>query len=228
MKTNIKIFSVLITIIIPLLLIMTSIRILLNPFFLDYEYNQPTFPADEYGFTKADRLHWGKLSLQYLTNSAGIEFLEELKFEDGQPIYNERELSHMLDVKNLIQLMIKVMVPLAALLLISWLLAWRMGWQQQFWRTVSHGGWATLGLIALILAGVVLNFDALFDGFHRIFFTGSTWLFYTNDTLIRLFPEKLWSDAFIFMGIFTLAGAVICTFLGFRLASRVHHTQEIK
>lgn len=222
MKTNIRVFSILITIIIPLLLIMTSIRILLNPFFLDYEYNLPSFPADDYGFSKDDRLHWGKLSLQYLTNSAGIEFLEELKFEDGQPIYNERELSHMLDVKNLIQLMIKVMIPLAALLLISWVLAWRMGWLQQFWRAVSRGGWATLGLIAMILAGVVLNFDALFAGFHSIFFTGSTWLFYTSDTLIRLFPEKLWSDAFIFMGIFTLAGGVICTFLGFRLASKNH------
>jgi integral membrane protein (TIGR01906 family) len=222
MKTNIRIFSILIAIAVPLLLMMVSIRILLNPFFLDYEYNLPSFPADEFGFSKADRLHWGKLSLQYLTNNAGSEFLANLKFEDGQPIYNERELSHMLDVKNLIQLMIKIMIPLAIFLVISWILAWRLGWLAQFWKSISQGGWLTLGLIVLILVGVVLNFDALFTGFHRIFFSGSTWLFYTNDTLIRLFPEKLWSDAFTFMGVFTLAGGVICTFLGFRLASKNH------
>ena len=222
MKTNIKIFSVLITIAVPLLLLMTSIRILLNPFFLDYEYNLPSFPADEFGFSKADRLHWGKLSLQYLTNDAGIEYLADLKFENGNPIYNERELSHMLDVKNLIQLMIKIMIPLAAFLLVTWLLAWRIGWLPQFWKAVSQGGWATLALIALVLLGVLLDFDALFTGFHRIFFTGSTWLFYVDDTLIRLFPEKLWSDAFTFMGALTLAGGVICTFLGARLAHKTH------
>jgi integral membrane protein (TIGR01906 family) len=220
MKTNIRIFSILIAIIVPLLLMMTSIRILLNPFYLDYEYNLPNFPADEFGFTKADRLHWGKLSLVYLTNSAGPEYLADLKFDDGQPIYNERELSHMLDVKNLVQLMIKIMIPMAAFLVIAWILAWRMGWTTQFWKSVSLGGWLTLGMIALILVGTVINFDALFTGFHHLFFTGSTWLFYTNDTLIRLFPEKLWSDAFTFMCVFTLATGVICTFLGARLAHK--------
>ena len=220
MRANIRIFSVLISIIVPLLLMMTSIRVLLNPFFLDYEYNQPNFPADEFGFSKADRLNWGKLSLVYLTNNAGPEFLAELKFENGDPIYNERELSHMVDVKNLVQLMVKIMLPMAAFLVLAWILAWRLGWIPQFWKSVSLGGWLTLGMIGLILVGTVINFDALFTGFHHLFFTGSTWLFYTNDTLIRLFPEKLWSDAFTFMGVFTLAGGVICTFLGARLAHK--------
>ncbi|MBA3075593.1 MAG: TIGR01906 family membrane protein [Anaerolineae bacterium] len=220
MKTNIRIFSVLISIIVPLLLMMTSIRILLNPFFLDYEYNLPNFPADEFGFSKADRLHWGKLSLDYLTNSAGPEFLADLKFEDGDPIYNERELSHMLDVKNLVQLMIKIMLPMAGFLVLAWVLAWRLGWIPHFWKSISQGGWLTLGLIGLVLIGTVINFDAIFTTFHRLFFTGNTWLFYFDDTLIRLFPEKLWSDAFTFMGVFTLAGGVICTFLGARLAHK--------
>jgi len=220
MKTNIRIFSVLISIIVPLFLMMTSIRVLLNPFFLDYEYNQPNFPADEFGFSKADRLHWGKLSLDYLTNREGPEFLADLKFDDGAPIYNERELSHMVDVKNLVQLMIKIMLPMSVFLVLAWIFAWRLGWKSEFWRSVSLGGWLTLGMIGLVLIGTVINFDALFTGFHHLFFTGSTWLFYTNDTLIRLFPEKLWSDAFTFMGVFTLAGGVICTFLGARLAHK--------
>jgi uncharacterized membrane protein len=63
----------------------------------------------------------------------------------------------------------------------------------------------------------MIDFDALFRGFHAIFFKGDTWLFYTSDTLIRLFPEKLWSDAFTFMGIFTLAGAILCALVAPRL-----------
>lgn len=217
-----RLLAILIIIAVPIFLMMSSIRILLNPFFLNYEYNLTNFPEDEFGFTKADRLNWGTLSLKYLTNSAGPEFLADLKFENGDPIYNQRELGHMIDVKNLVQLMIRIWIPITLFLFVAFLIAWRMKWLERFWKAISTGGWATLGLIGMILVGVVFNFDALFTGFHRIFFTGDTWLFYTSDTLIRLFPEKLWSDAFTFMGVFTLAGAVIFTFLGARLSHKHH------
>jgi uncharacterized membrane protein len=32
-----------------------------------------------------------------------------------------------------------------------------------------------------------------------LFFEGSTWLFPTSDTLIRLFPQQFWVDAFVLM-----------------------------
>jgi integral membrane protein (TIGR01906 family) len=197
---------------------MTSIRILINPFFLDYEYNLPAFPQDEFGFSTQDRLQWGKQSLDYLTNRSGIESLANLKFENGNPIYNERELSHMLDVKNLVQLMIKIWFAIIIFLVVIGILAWRMDSLKQYWKAISNGGWFTIGLILLVLAGVLINFDALFTGFHRIFFNGDTWLFYSDDTLIRLFPEKLWSDAFTFMGIFTLTAAIVSAIVGARLS----------
>ncbi|MCX6053971.1 MAG: TIGR01906 family membrane protein [Chloroflexi bacterium] len=215
-----RLFSVLLTIAVPIFLMMSSIRILINPFFLDYEYKLSSFPADEFGFSTQDRLNWGKLSLNYLTNSAGPEFLSNLKFSDGRPIYNERELGHMIDVKNLVQLMIKIWLSLLLFLTLIALVSWKLDWISHFWKAISNGGWLTLGLIGLILAGVMINFDALFTGFHRIFFTGDTWLFFVDDTLIRLFPEKLWSDAFTFMGVFTLASAVICVFVGIRLSQK--------
>jgi integral membrane protein (TIGR01906 family) len=220
MKKWARIPSALVTIAIPLLLIMSSIRILINPFLLDYEYSLPNFPPDEFGFSTTDRLNWGKLSVNYLTNQAGIEYLADLKFENGDPIYNERELSHMLDVKNLVQLMIKIWLGVIAFLVIMAIFAWKAKWLKDFFWGISRGGWLTIGLIALIIAGVLINFDGLFTGFHRIFFSGDTWLFYSDDTLIRLFPIKLWSDAFLFMGIFTLAGSVILALAGDRISKK--------
>ena len=220
MKKVYSVLAVLVTILVPFLLIMTSIRILLNPFFLDYEYNLPNFPADEFGFTTQDRLDWGKISLDYLTNREGIDFLADLRFEDDTPFYNERELSHMLDVKNLIQ---KALVAwYCAIGILAALYVWSRlkNWSEVFWRGVSRGGLLTVGLIGAVLIGVVLNFDVLFEQFHHLFFTGDTWLFYTNDSLIRLFPEKLWSDAFIFMGVFTLAGAIILLMPGVRFLKK--------
>jgi integral membrane protein (TIGR01906 family) len=204
---------------------MGAIRILLNPFFLDYEYNLPNFPVDEFGFNTADRLYWGNISLNYLVNDQGIDFLGNLKFADGTSFYNERELSHMLDVKNLIQASLKYWYATIVALLLLWFWSWRKKWSDIYWRGVARGGILTVAIIIAVLVEVALNFDALFRGFHAIFFTGGTWLFYINDSLIRLFPEKLWSDAFLFMGIFTLTGAIVLGFFGLRFSQRKQITQ---
>jgi len=42
----------------------------------------PYFPADEYGFTKEDRLKWAPFALDYLVNSADISYLGDLTFDD--------------------------------------------------------------------------------------------------------------------------------------------------
>jgi len=220
MKKLFSVLGVLVTILIPFLLIMTSARIIMNPFFLDYEYNLSNFPPDEFGFTTQDRLHWGKISLNYLFNREGIEFLQNLKFDDGTALYNERELSHMLDVKVLVQAALKVWYAIIAFLFLVWVFAQIIHAKKKFWRAVSFGGWLTIFFILLALAAILIDFDALFRDFHAIFFTADTWLFYINDTLIRLFPEKLWSDAFTFVGVFTLVGAVLCGILGQRISQR--------
>lgn len=198
-----------ISLIVPIFLIMSSIRLLLNPIFLQLEYRAPDFPPDTYGFTLEDRLKWSQISLDYLVNDAGISFLADQKFTDGTPIYNERELSHMVDVKTLIQKMIIAWDFIAFFLIATFFWAWRTGWLREYWLGVSRGGWITLGLIAAILVGVFASFSALFTSFHRIFFSGDTWLFLFSDTLIRLFPMRLWQDAFIFMGLFTLVGGLL-------------------
>src|ERR1700690_1797394 len=93
----------LITLLVPLALIGLGVRILLTPLFPNIEYRLPDFPADEYGFTMQDRLHWGPYGINYLLNNADISYLGDLKFADGKPLFNERELSHMHDVKIVTQ-----------------------------------------------------------------------------------------------------------------------------
>ena len=220
MKALLKVLTLSVTLCIPFFLLMGSINILLKPIFLDYEYGLPGFPADDFGFSTVDRLKWGNHSLAYLTNQVNDDYLATLKFEDGSPLYNERELKHMLDVRNLVQAAVKAWYIVTAFLIAAGLSLWKAGALKSYWKAISYGGWLTLGLILAIIAAVLINFDALFAGFHAIFFEGDTWLFFTNDTLIRLFPEKLWSDAFIYMGIFTLVGAILCVFVAGRLAQK--------
>ena len=213
--TILKIFTKwLIALTLPFMLIMLSIRILFTPLFLNIEYKMPGFPVDTFGFSTEDRLIWGKASMQYLFNTEGSQLLEDLRYEDGTSIYNQRELSHMVDVKILLQTALKIFYALGGLYLFIIGLVYNRKWIKTFWLALSNGGWLTIGIIALILSSIAISFDALFTTFHKIFFTGDTWLFYYSDTLIRLFPMRLWRDAFISMGVITLGLALFFAFFG--------------
>jgi integral membrane protein (TIGR01906 family) len=204
-----------VTLIVPIALIGIGLRVLLTPLFLQVEYNMPYFPPDQFGFTKADRLKWAPYALNYLTNSADISYLADLKFDDGKPLYNERELSHMNDVKRVTQGALQVWYVALALLALLGVWAWIGGWGQAYCLGLMRGGWLmvllaiTIGVIALV--GISVNpdiFFTFFAGFHSLFFEGDSWLFLFSDTLIRLFPIRFWQDAFLFAALIALGGGV--------------------
>jgi integral membrane protein (TIGR01906 family) len=205
-----------VTILIPLVLIGLAIRVLLTPLFYQLEYNMPYFPPDEYGFTKADRLKWAPYAVNYLINNADISYLGDLKFDDGSPLYNERELRHMQDVKNVTRGALRLWYISLVLLLGLGIWAWFGGWWQYFLLGLKRGGWLMVGLAALIAAiviiGIAINpnvFDNFFVLFHSLFFEGNSWLFYFSDTLIRLFPIRFWQDAFLWAAVIALGGGLL-------------------
>ncbi|MGE5776312.1 MAG: TIGR01906 family membrane protein, partial [Chloroflexota bacterium] len=210
-----SILSWLVSILVPVALIGLGLRVLLTPLFLQVEYNLPYFPADEYGFTKEDRLKWAPYALNYLTNSEDIHYLSDLQFDDGQPLYNERELSHMDDVKQVTQGALRIWYVTLALLLGLGIWAWFGGWQQAYRLGVRRGGWLIVGLAAaiglIVVVGIAVNPNVFWDffaGFHSLFFEGNSWLFLYSDTLIRLFPIRFWQDAFLWAAALALAGGI--------------------
>ncbi|HEY9089332.1 MAG TPA: TIGR01906 family membrane protein [Anaerolineaceae bacterium] len=216
MKRLIPVLSAIIIVVLPFFLIITAVRIMITPLYARLEYNSPGFPADPYGFTKEDRLYWSEFAINYLVNDSDITYLGDLYFPDGQPLYNARELSHMLDVKNLVQAAYRAWWVLLAVLAGLGIWAWLGGWWYGYRRALNRGGWATLGLIGFVLVAVTVSFSALFTQFHRLFFSGDTWIFEYSDTLIRLFPMRFWRDAFILVGALSISGALLCIFAGRR------------
>jgi len=200
-----------ITILIPVIILMISIRLMISPAFAQIEYRLPGFPDDPYGFTLDDRKRWSEPAINYLVNSEGIEFLEVLKFDNGEPIFIDRELSHMQDVKAVVTGMRIALVGVVVVVSGVTVVMVKSGKRDQVLKAYRHGGWGLVGLIAAILIFVTLNFDQLFTWFHQLFFESGTWQFYTSDTLIRLFPMRFWQDAFIFVGLLSLilAGLII-------------------
>jgi len=198
-----------ITILVPIVLFMLTIRLLITPIFAQVAYRLPGFPPDPFGFTQSDRLKWSEPTILYLINNDDISALEELEFEDGTPIYNAQELSHMVDVKVLVFGMRVALTITMILLALFSFLAVRRGLENRLWSAYNRGGWALVGFIGFILVFVGLSFSNLFTWFHQIFFESGTWQFYTSDTLIRLFPMRFWRDAFIFVGMMSLLLGVL-------------------
>jgi len=209
------ILSSLVAVLVPIALIGLGLRVLLSPLFLQIEYNMPYFPPDEFGFTKEDRLKWAPYALDYLINDEDISYLGDLTFEDGTPLYNERELRHMDDVKLVTQSALRVWYVSLAILLLLGVWAWFSGWWLEYRLGLMRGGWLMIGLavtVALIVViGIAINpdiFFSFFTGFHSLFFEGDSWLFLYSDTLIRLFPIRFWQDAFLWAAVIALGGGI--------------------
>jgi integral membrane protein (TIGR01906 family) len=209
-------------VLVPIALIGLGVRLLLTPQYLALEYRLPGFPADEYGFTTEERLQWGTFGINYLLNDAPRSYLGELNFSSGEALFSERELSHMQDVKYVVQGVLRIWY--LALFILAALATW--GWRTGK-LTAYRGGLRLGGLLTLAIAGLAGIIGTLgasgsgdlfwqfFSGFHGLFFSGDSWLFAYSDTLIRLYPLRFWQDTVLYIGALTALGAGALVY-GFR------------
>lgn len=213
-KTNLeRILSGVITVSIPVVICVLSISFLLSQVFMNLEYQRPNFPEDQYGFSTEERLDFGNQTRSYLVTNTKLDGLRDLKFDSGDPLYVERELEHLEDVKIVLQGVFKVFWGAVIVLVLGGVYARFRNWWKGYTLSVSKGGWLTAGLLGTILFLSIVSFRSLFTNFHRIFFEGDSWLFQYSDTLIRLFPLRFWQDVFLVFGITTLTGGILLGWL---------------
>lgn len=226
MKTPTALVRWLVVLSIPIVLIGTGLRLILLPQFLQVEYRMPHFPPDSYGFSTADRLYWATLTWRYLVDPSDEASLAVLKFGDGSPLFNEREVSHMADVKAVVQMALAAWIAGLAVLAAAAMFSWRAGRLAEYRQALRGGGLLTIGLagfigiiVALGMVGDPAIFWEFFTVFHGLFFEGDSWLFAYSDTLIRLFPIRFWQDTFLAAALIILAGGSALAFGARRRAS---------
>ena len=208
--------SALIALLTPMFLVLLGVRLLMSEPYLMLAYRLPNFPDDPYGFTLEDRLRYAPYAVQFLLNGAPPDFLANLTFADGTPLYNAREVQHMVDVQAVTQ---AAMLTLAVLSVIAALgaalLARSAEGRAVLRRGLRGGALFTWLLLSALIAYILLDWDHFFDAFHALFFAEGTWRFFTSDTLIRLFPIRFWQDAALFLGGFCALSALLL-YLGTR------------
>jgi len=197
----------------PLLLLTASIGWAVNSFWLytsgfdKYDVSQTTGLAQP----ELEKVARGLIS--YF--NSGEEYITLTVIKNGEPfeLFNQREVSHLKDVKGLIRLDYRVLLGtlIFALTYAGISLFWR---RKKYWRRLAWGVVGGSGLTLLLMlalgVGALFNFEQLFIQFHLLSFTNEFWMLDPmSDYLIMLFPAGFWYDAAILCAGITAGLAVV-------------------
>lgn len=216
-----RLLQLIILLLVPVALILTNVWLMMTPAFSRWEYAKPDFP-DPTLVPVEDRQPIVDTTLEYVKGAGDDSLIADMTFDDGRPVYNEREVRHLRDVRVLVDRMSWVyIVGGLALLLAAAYLVWT-GRAQSLASALGIGAGLTILLIVLIGVVAAFAFQFFFVRFHHVFFQGETWMFPATDTLIQVFPEKFWYDASLLIVLFTLVEAAVVgvVALGVRLVRR--------
>lgn len=202
-----------IAVVTPPVLVVNALRVLATESFTRWEVDR-TGP-DRYGLTQDQRKTLAVLGLESIRpDSSGIGLLELARLPDGSPAFDERELSHMRDVRRVFggALLAQIVVLIAVAALALGLFRTRL--RAVVPRGLLIGALGTLAIAALAVPVILLGFDSFFTGFHEMIFEGDSWRFSDTDTLIRVYPEQFWIDVSRFAAVMTVAQALLVAALG--------------
>ena len=208
---------VLFIVLVPVFLITTSVRWVINfPGLYSYGFDKYNIP-DYTGIQRDDLLDAGAQLRDYFNNHE--ELLIIRTFVLGvlvESLYNQREITHMRDVKDLVRNVYRVQEITGLYFLIFAAVGFyrsRRGFTENMLRVVSRGGVVTLSLVVVVGLLSLVAFNQLFLLFHLVSFSNDFWqLDPRRDYLIAMFPQGFFFDATMLIAFSTIALALLFAF----------------
>ena len=199
-----------ITIGVPIALILANVFLFMNPTWLAYQYSQPDFPPSV-RFAPPERYRLASESIEYIRGNRTLEQFKALG------VYDEREIKHMVDVRELVD-KVKIVLPIIAILIIASLIVLAREKENRALaaRGLLNGAVLTIGLFVAVGFFAAVGFQTFFTLFHKVFFEGETWLFNYTDSLIQFYPLPFWFATSIALVTITIGEAVIVGLIGWR------------
>lgn len=177
------------------------------------------------GMTPEEVSRVGAEVRDYLRNDAE-RLTVQRALADGRraPVFSEREVVHMIDVKRLMARTWDA--GWAAFGLIIALAAgafWRGRRAGLAWllRAAAAAGGLIVALVVALAVVAMVGFDEAFRQFHLLFFTNDLWQLTSADALIQLFPQRFFFDTTLLIGAAIVAPAVLIGVFGRLLARRI-------
>ena len=195
---------------IPVALLLTNVRVA-GTWERVYGYSYSQYDVPRVTGIERDELDRASAAISRYFQEGRADELLDIRVEQGErtiPLFNEREILHMADVKDLFQTvfriheftMIYIVVYVAAVYLWS-----RERSVRQLARQAVWAGIGTVAILGAAAAAMVVGFDDLFYRFHVLSFSNDFWqLDPATDRLVQMFPQGFWFDVSMAVGAFTV------------------------
>jgi integral membrane protein (TIGR01906 family) len=178
-----------------------------------YTYAVTAYHADEVTNIPTSRLLAATHQIRnYFTND---ERDLDIRVADQQgnsgPLFNEREIAHMRDVKALVSRVYLLLdgAVLYALAYAAATLALRRDPLRRLARVILAGSVAAAALVMALGTAALIGFDQLFMEFHVLSFSNDFWeLDPARDHLVQLFPQGFWFDITMLVGLVAVVVAI--------------------
>ncbi len=221
-----RLATILFIVMLPVLLVTSNIRYLLGDVAF-YKYGFREYDAEqvtEVPLYELDRAAAEMVS--YFENDANELRIVVSERDREVALFNQQEVTHMRDVKALVQLMFRLNeVALAYVMLyVAAVILWA---REKPLRSLAFESLMGIGVGIAVLVGVgvfaLTGFDAFWTKFHEIAFSNDLWLLDPDtDRLIQMFPEPFWQQAVYLLGAMTLVevAAITLVSLGYLVFTR--------
>jgi integral membrane protein (TIGR01906 family) len=138
----------------------------------------------------------------------------DVTFDDGEPVLDAEERSHMEDVSRLVRIL--VILDLVAMAFAAWGGRLLRTEPDRLGRMLVVGaGGVGVATVAIGLFAIVA-WDTAFTLFHELLFPPRTWSFPPDSTMILLYPPAFWFDAAMIAAALVLATAATLSIAGWR------------
>ena len=204
-----NILQALIIICVPLLLITTNVRIVLNSATM-YDYGFNKYKIEKYTGIEFEQLQAaGQQIRDYFNNDlAQITINISLHGDNIPNLFNEREILHMYDVKNLVKMVYMVQLYSAILLSAGCVFMLFNSFTNRgilALKYIGRGGVFTFSLVIAVSILAIIGFDRLFLFFHLVSFSNDLWVLDPrHDYLIAMFPQGFFFDCTVVIAFLTL------------------------
>lgn len=144
-----------------------------------------------------------------------------------RPVYGEREILHMIDVKVLFELnhRINIVSIIAFIVTLLTLLKTKALNLHSLGKTLMITVGINLALLLILVILIQSDFTQYFTYFHEIFFNNDLWLLDPEtEVLIQMMPEIFFIKAAIGIGVYYGSSLLLMMIIGFLLYKRKKNT----
>ena len=159
------------------------------------------------------------------------EDFQTMAVKDGeyQPLYDERERLHMVDVLDLYNTarLLRNISITGFILLLIWVVLKDRKWQNHFLRTLFYTGLANVDMMILLGLLIWLDFTKYFTYFHLLLFDNDLWILDPQrHVLIQLLPETFFINTALKIGLTAMGSLLVVGIIAWQLERMLRRYQD--